>query len=205
MGIVDKIETLWEKLQNEEWGRYKKSPIGVFSIDGLRGAGILGKVVTKKLLINSKCLDIGCGALPKPFYMKVASDIQFTGIDPYEGDVNRDFEFIQGYAENLPFDNESFDGVVFATSFDHVTNPYKAIEEAHRVLKKNGFLFVWGSIVPNNRQYRTWKANFPTQYNDHHLWAYTKRSLNLMIKPYFKKLEMISLSKRVKIFIFKKR
>lgn len=56
---------------------------------------------------------------------------------------------VEGYAENLPFEGESFDFALMMTSICFVENPLKAIKEAYRVLKKDGFLII-GFIDKNS-------------------------------------------------------
>jgi len=95
-----------------------------------------------------------------------------TGIDPLKGDKERRFDFIHGIAEELPFKDNEFDGVLFATSLDHVKNPDIALKEAIRVSKK--YIFVWITLRPD-KKYNKWKSG--TQYNENHLWAFTEKSL----------------------------
>ena len=82
--------------------------------------------------------------------MEFAPKVTFIGIDPYKGKENRKFPFIIGRAENLPFKNNLFNGVLFATSLNHLKNPQRGIDQAYRVLKKSGFLFIWNglNVVP---------------------------------------------------------
>ena len=47
-------------------------------------------------------------------------------------------EFITGDAEQLPFDDESFDAYTIAFGLRNVTNLDQAIAEARRVLKQGG-------------------------------------------------------------------
>ena len=201
------MSDLWEELQAVEWEAYKKSPRGVFSIDGLRGAKIVGDAINF-LISGGKCLDIGCGVLPRPYYMKVAKSVTFTGIDPFAGDREREFDFIQGVAEKLPFEDGIFDAVLFATSLDHCRCPQTAIKEAHRVLKSDGYAFFWGGIKKDNKKYREWlKKPRPARYDKHHMWAFTEGVLIDM----FDSFDMVQKTKVYKgvsgesVIIFKKK
>ena len=93
-------------------------------------------------------LDIGCGtgASIKPFYEK---GLQVTGIDPspYMLDIamkqfGHRVEFYRGVAEDLPFDDNSFNHASLVTSLEFVEDPLKAISEACRVAKDRIFLGV---------------------------------------------------------------
>lgn len=49
---------------------------------------------------------------------------------------------IEGIAESLPIENETFDFAVMMTSICFVQDVQKALDEALRVIKKNGFLII---------------------------------------------------------------
>lgn len=59
-------------------------------------------------------------------------------------------EFTHGDAQDLPFDDLTFDAVVMGFGMNHLPSPEKAAQEAHRVLKPGGaFAFsVWASPKP---------------------------------------------------------
>jgi SAM-dependent methyltransferase len=44
-------------------------------------------------------------------------------------------------AHNIPFPNEFFDGVIIQAVLEHVIDPYKCVQEIHRVLKRNGLVY----------------------------------------------------------------
>jgi SAM-dependent methyltransferase len=101
-------------------------------------------------LLRPRCgdsvLDIGCGtgANLDPL---MAAGINVTGIDPspYMLDMavnnwGHRVEFYRGYAEDLPFDDNSFNHACFFTSLEFVDDPAKAVEEACRVAKDRIFI-----------------------------------------------------------------
>ena len=185
---------LWRKLQELEWSMYKESPIGVFSVEGLAGAEATGTII-QETIKGGSCLDIGCGALRKPSYMGAAPDVLFSGVDPYCGDKKRSFEFQQAFAENLPFENQSFDGALFATSLDHCLKPCQATRGAHRILKSKGHLFLWATIRDDDNLYKDWyKAPKPQQYDKYHMWVFTERSMRHVLRD-FTPLKLYMLSK----------
>lgn len=55
--------------------------------------------------------------------------------------------FVEGVGEKLPFSNEMFDLIVSLAVIEHVQDVNKVLEEAFRVLKPGGWLYV---EVPNN-------------------------------------------------------
>jgi len=68
------------------------------------------------------------------------------GIDPsgnmLEYAKKRNLEVKKGFAEELPYPDNSFDFAVFITSICFIANPVKAIREAHRILKPDGDVIV---------------------------------------------------------------
>lgn len=91
-------------------------------------------------------LDIGCGTGISciPFLEK---GLDVTGIDPspYMLDIlsetlgNR-VSLYRGFAEELPFDDNSFNHACLFTALEFVNDPQKALEEAFRVAKDRVFI-----------------------------------------------------------------
>jgi SAM-dependent methyltransferase/uncharacterized protein YbaR (Trm112 family) len=44
-------------------------------------------------------------------------------------------------AHDIPFEKNSFDGVIVQVVLEHVADPYKCVEEIHRVLKEDGLVY----------------------------------------------------------------
>ena len=44
-------------------------------------------------------------------------------------------------AHDIPFQNNTFDGVIVQAVLEHVVDPYRCVEEIHRVLKDNGIVY----------------------------------------------------------------
>jgi SAM-dependent methyltransferase len=93
-------------------------------------------------------LDIGCGvgSILKPLLDR---ELSVTGIDPspYMLDIvynrfDNQVDLYRGYAEELPFDDNSFHYACFFTSLEFVDDPRKALSEAFRVAKDRVFLGV---------------------------------------------------------------
>jgi ubiquinone/menaquinone biosynthesis C-methylase UbiE len=57
-------------------------------------------------------------------------------------DVEDKITFKPFYAENLPFENETFDAIFLYTSLHHVEDKSSAINEMLRVMKHNGYLII---------------------------------------------------------------
>lgn len=68
------------------------------------------------------------------------------GIDPSETMLEyarqRGLEVQNGVAENLPYENGSFDFAVFINSICFIDNPDLAVKEAYRILKNEGEIII---------------------------------------------------------------
>jgi ubiquinone/menaquinone biosynthesis C-methylase UbiE len=86
------------------------------------------------------------------------------GIDPSEKMLEyarqRGLDVQNGVAENLPYENESFDFAVFITAICFVENPERALKEAYRILKNQGEIIIaildketrFGRFLENNKK-----------------------------------------------------
>jgi SAM-dependent methyltransferase len=90
-------------------------------------------------------LDVGVGPqrIPSHFEYGARPEVLFVGIDPLRGDQPRDFAFVQGLGEYLPFREDLFDQVLFVTSLDHFIDPRRPLDEARRVVKPGGDVCIW--------------------------------------------------------------
>jgi len=100
-----------------------------------------------KEVANKKILDLGCGNKP---YSSLFTDSEYIGIDidggGHKGSAkNVDLVFD---GKTIPFAGNSFDVILCTQVLEHTESPEKLIQEANRVLKKTGILyltcpFVW--------------------------------------------------------------
>ena len=93
-------------------------------------------------------LDIGCGA-GACLAAFLEMGLRVTGLDPSTYILDMAFEKIghradlyRGFAEDLPFDDNSFNYACLFTTLEFVDNPKKALEEACRVTKDRVFIGV---------------------------------------------------------------
>jgi SAM-dependent methyltransferase len=116
-------------------------------------------------------LDIGCGTGASLFPF-LESGVQVTGIDPspYMLDIaianvmNR-VDFYRGYAEDLPFDDNSFNYAILVTALEFVDDPQKAIAEACRVAKDRIFIGVLNRYAIKGLERRVKGIFVPSIFN----------------------------------------
>lgn len=172
----------WAELQELEYQTYQQTYVGVFSVDGYKVPERVGEILSDTCG-TGLCLDVGCGILPTPSYMKACTRMHFFGIDPFPGEEPRTFPFAQAYGEYIPFKNKTFDTVLYASVIDHLYDPLASLKEAHRVLVENGSLMVWYSDAGLGIPYLLWKVKRkPAKYNKHHQWGFTERSMKALAK-----------------------
>lgn len=58
------------------------------------------------------------------------------------GDYSKNFNFNHADAQNIPYEDNSFDVVIADHIFYHISDKQKALSEIRRVLKSNGYLFL---------------------------------------------------------------
>jgi len=123
---------------------------------------------TIKKLVDSHIngLDIGCGS----GRFAIPLNIQ-TGVEPSkqmrELAKDKGLKVFDNIAEQLPFKDETFDFAIMITTICFLDNPLKALKEANRVIKKDGFLIIGfidkDSIVGKKYHFTKKESKF---YND---------------------------------------
>ena len=99
------------------------------------------EAIRKALRTSGKGVEIGVGS------GLFASALDITeGCDPSATmrakAIERGINAIDGIAENLPYEDKSFDNALMVTSICFVDNPQQSIHEIHRILKPHGELII---------------------------------------------------------------
>jgi ubiquinone/menaquinone biosynthesis C-methylase UbiE len=108
----------------------------------LDGTPVLADMVRKRLTPNARVLDVGAGAGNALLHPCKQEGCTLIGIDCSEdiaSNPHLDHYYIHN-AEDMPFENESFDMVFSDFTFEHLAQPEKVIREIFRTLKPEGRL-----------------------------------------------------------------
>lgn len=91
-------------------------------------------------------LDVGCGPLQLPAYLKKLKEAgsKIIGLDPMDLSDFDGFRVV-GNSEYIPLPSRSVDTIIFATSLDHVVDLEATIKEAKRAVCEDGVIIVWMS------------------------------------------------------------
>ncbi|WP_188456101.1 class I SAM-dependent methyltransferase [Virgibacillus oceani] len=105
--------------------------------------------IEKYIAKGKKILDIGCGdgygsfKLHQSGYNVMGMDLSTEMISRAKKRLqSEEINFLQGDVNHLPFDNESFNGMMAVNVLEWTEVPLNALNELWRVLKKDGFLCV---------------------------------------------------------------
>ena len=140
---------------------------------------------------RKKLLDIGTSG--GTFLEKAnAHKWDAYGIEPFEEDVklckSKGLNVINGVAESLPFDDNTFEVVHASHVFEHLDDPLIAAIEAYRVLKPGGIIFI---EVPNQLDNFGFRRDMlfkrvPQRKRDitsiHHLWFFGRKTLKILLE-----------------------
>jgi len=97
------------------------------------------KDFSKKCKNEEKLLDAGAGEMPykKYFPQTDYESCDFCKLDEYRYKVDFTCDL-----QNIPRENETYDTILCTQVLEHVPEPQKVINEFHRILKKQGKLFL---------------------------------------------------------------
>jgi len=110
------------------------------------------------LSTNSRVLDIGCGNGKNMNYGIKSKELQMVGLEHSRAltDIclTQGFQVVQGAAQSLPFEDNSFDAIIMIAVIHHIDpiEHIKVLNEIKRVLKPNGTCLItnWAVEQPEN-------------------------------------------------------
>jgi len=161
--------------------------------------------------IGRKVLEIGIGDGFGSFYLQ-KNGLEVTALDiDYEAGqlLNKQYlercsikiNFVNGDATNLPFKDNSFDGVITCQVIEHIPEDYivNFLKEIKRVLKKEGSCL----ISTLNLEHNVKNPKTYQKFCQHHK-EFTKDSLENTLKEVFDKIELLGLELTLKHRLFRR-
>jgi len=89
--------------------------------------------------VNGKLIDLGCGDMPfKKFIIDKVTAYDSLDIEK----VNHDVMFIGDIQDMNMIPTETYDSAICLEVLEYVPNPFKALSETYRILRKNGCLIL---------------------------------------------------------------
>ncbi len=152
------------------------------------------KFIDEKIVEISKgniVLDIGGGGRFTKWlfeYKNLFENCDYKTMD-FDNSTGAD---IVGDIHNIPIEKESIDAIICSSVLEHIENPIMAVKEIHRILKKDGKLFVH---VPSIYPYHARKGH----YNDY--WRFFDDTINFLFKD-FSKVEFVKRGAYFKAIFF---
>ncbi|HCT64580.1 MAG TPA: glycosyl transferase family 2 [Lachnospiraceae bacterium] len=149
-------------------------------------------IFAKNILSDKNILDSACGSgygtaiLSSNNNNVVGLDISEEAIEyAKENYLNKDINFVVGSIAELPFADNSFDGVVSFETIEHVHGEVqnKFLQEVKRVLKNNGILVI---STPNHDVYKI-KGE-----NHFHVKEFTFQEFKTFLESNFKQVKLYS-------------
>lgn len=154
----------WEYELRQSWHGYLVGTLGLSAqmasdratkeITGEDAADLCAMLEKQGFCFEGKTiLDIGCGHGTLAIQMALRG-AQVYGLEPCEPwrvvaqmrasalSLSDRVSFIDGSAESLPFDNNTFDLVISLQVLEHVNSAKKVIQEISRILSTEGFAYI---------------------------------------------------------------
>lgn len=139
---------------------------------------------------QGRILDIGCGIYGLPYYLEDCPLELVSAIEPLEMVRSPRFEVVQGFAEFLPWKDQSFGTIVCGTSLDHVLCLETSLKEIRRVLRSDGKFVIWISALEGAKPFDKTKKPYQA-IDDYHLFHFDYHWFEELITPYFIQVEKL--------------
>lgn len=156
----DKDFVEWNELMSKNYNQdyyYERSHPFIVWVERKRLQAI-SELINEHLkasnLVDPTILEVGCGAghVLREISNKISTK-NLIGVDILEDWLNQAKEklgnkakLIKGFAEELPFDDNSIDYIICSEVLEHVIDPIVILNEIKRTVKKDGLIVI---SIPN--------------------------------------------------------
>ncbi len=146
----------------ERYERWFRSATGRMALE--LEQGLLGEVW--RPASAQRVLEVGCGTgiflewFRSRGHMVAGLEPSGASLELARRRLGQKARLIQGFAEDLPYEDNEFDTVALITTLEFVADPYAALKEAFRVARRNVLLGALNSFSIGGLQYileKFWK------------------------------------------------
>ncbi len=176
---------------NKIWWFFKHQRTGYY----LSGKGIMGSILVKlfgeprlpkwvrsaEVHVDSRILDVGCGAGHMLIYLHKKGFSDLTGFDPY---IQEDHYYENGVRvlkRDLGEPSESFEFIMLHHSFEHVADPLNTLKALHEKTEYKGLVMIRIPIA-SSFAWKQYKTNWVQLDAPRHLFLHSIKSMELLSK-----------------------
>ena len=155
--------------------------------------GIIGNITTKvygipdiinvlnkaKPNLNSKILDVGCGAGHLLLGLRECGFLHLYGIDPYIGDDICYENGVRIYKKNINELTGKYDFIILNHSLEHMSDPVSIFQSLSLRLETNGLIIIRIPLV-SSFAWRYYKTNWVQLDAPRHLFLHSTNSIKLL-------------------------
>lgn len=154
-----------------------------------RRMDLLSDIISRQLKNGAKVLDIGCGDGKIDKLIMQKKDVDIYGVDVLVRGTT--YISVQEYdGERLPYEDNSFDTIIFIDVLHHIKTPFTIMQEAARVAKSNIIIkdhFKKGILAYSTLKFMDYVGNahygvnLPYNYMTEIEWEQLFNQLNLTV------------------------
>jgi SAM-dependent methyltransferase len=145
---------MWRQLQENGLLSYEMAPF----LNLFAAGGPVADDFADFMELRGLVLELGCGpGRQVPAYIKSQEPMVYWGLDPLVGEQPREFPFLLGMAELLPFGDGLFDSLVYCSCLDHMIDFGQALRQAGRVLKPGGCINLALDLIEETGPRPAWR------------------------------------------------
>lgn len=183
------LQKVYEQVPPEYWDKsYRSNPVQwLYYIWRFK---VIRKMIAE-IPRGAKILDVGCGSgFSAEQSVKGREDLEVHGVDVTEDLINYaskhrpQFHFKLAHGEDLPYEDNQFDAILYLDVIEHLVDPSKSLKEARRCLKEDGVVIIL-VVLENHPLFKIiwwlWLKLKGKVWHEAHLHIFTKKSLKSLL------------------------
>ena len=145
--------------------------------------------------LNSKILDVGCGAGKLLYRMGNAGFKELTGIDMF---IDKNIKYENGvkiFKESLFNINDRYDLIMLHHSLEHMEDQHKVFKHLTKIVKKGKILLIRIPVC-SSRAWKIYRENWFALEAPRHYFNHTEKSILMLAEQYGFREKYISYDSR---------